>query len=65
VALGALEAHFKVCPLKRGEGWWILVTWDNGRTAQVDGFATQTEAAAWITTNSVAWLNARQTGRHG
>jgi len=54
MTLAALQAHFKSCPLKHSAGWYLRVTWDSGRTAQVDGFATEAEAEAWIATNSIA-----------
>ena len=49
-------------PLKRGGGWYVLVTWSSGRTAQVNDFASETEAEQWISNASAAWLAARQTG---
>jgi len=63
-AIGALKAHFKPCPLKHGDGWYVLASWDSGRTAEVTGFATKAEAAAWIKNESPAWLTARYTGSH-
>jgi hypothetical protein len=63
-ATGALIAHFKPVPLKHGDGWTVLASWDSGRTAEVNGFATKAEAQAWITTESAAWLTARHTGSH-
>ena len=63
-ATGALEAHFKPCPLKHGDGWYVLASWDSGRTAEVNGFATEAEAEAWIKNDSAAWLTARHTGSH-
>jgi hypothetical protein len=65
MALAALQAHFKSCPLKHSAGWYLRVTWDSGRTAQVDGFATEADAEPWIATNSIARVKARQTGSHG
>ena len=51
--------------VKHGEGWFVLVTWSNGRTAQIDGFADEPEAAQWIKISAAAWLTGRQTGSHG
>ena len=64
MALRPSEAHFKVHQVKLGGGWQVVVTWDSGRTAQVDNFADRTEAEEWIKDKSAAWLKARQTGSH-
>jgi hypothetical protein len=64
MALYASEAHFEARQAKRGESWQVLVTWDTGRTAQVDNFADRTEAEEWIKNKSAAWVKGRQTGSH-
>ena len=56
MALRPLEVHFQARQAKRGEGWQVLATWDNGRTAQVGNFADRAEAEEWIKNKAAAWL---------
>ena len=64
MALGPSPVHFKPHPVKRGDGWYVQVTWDNGRTAQVPNFATEADAEQWIKHESAVWLAERHTGSH-
>jgi hypothetical protein len=64
MALHASEAQFKARQNKHSEGWSVHVTWDTGRTAQVNNFADRAEAEEWIKNKSAGWLQARQTGSH-
>jgi hypothetical protein len=64
MALRALEARFKARQDKHGERWSVQVTWNSGRTAQVNNFSDQAEAEEWIKNGSAAWLKARETGSH-
>jgi hypothetical protein len=64
MVLHPLEAHFQARPLKRGTGWYVLVSWDGGRTAQINDFASEAEADEWIKNKSAGWLKTRDTGSH-
>lgn len=64
MTLRASEAHFEARQIKRSEDWSVLVTWDTGRTAQVNNFADRAEAEEWIKNKSAAWVKARHTGSH-
>jgi hypothetical protein len=44
------------CPLKDASGWYILLTWPDGREEQMDDFTSEEEAQAWIDDESAAWL---------
>lgn len=64
MALGPSQANFKARPVKVGDGWYVRVTWDNGRTADVPGFANEADAEQWIRHEAAAWLEKRHTGSH-
>ncbi len=64
MGLRAAEAHFEARQLERDGGWHVVVTWTNGRTAQINNFTDGAEAEEWIKNKSAAWLKARQTGSH-
>jgi len=65
MALGPSSVRFNPHSLKSGDGWYVQVTWDNGRTAQVPNFATEAEAERWIKNDSAQWLAERHTHSHG
>jgi hypothetical protein len=50
-------------PLKDGSGWYILLAWPDGREEQMDDFASEEEAQAWIDDESAAWLIDAKKGR--
>jgi hypothetical protein len=64
MALGPSPVHFKPHPLRSGDGWFIQVTWDSGRTAEVPNFASEADAERWIAHESALWLAERHTGSH-
>jgi hypothetical protein len=64
MATQASPARFEPRQQKRGLGWYVLVTWSSGTTAEVSGFRDESDAAEWIKNDSAAWLKARQTGSH-
>jgi hypothetical protein len=64
MVLHASTAHFEARQLKRGEGWYVLVTWPNGSSALIHDLASEAEAEEWIKNKSAAWLKARLTGSH-
>ncbi len=64
MALTPSPVHFAARPLKSGDGWYVQVTWDSGRTAQVPDFATEADAKQWIRDESGVWLAERHTGSH-
>ncbi len=64
MALGPAQAHFQARPFKTGDGWYVHVIWDNGRTADVPNFATEDDAKEWIRHEAHAWLEKRRTGSH-
>lgn len=61
MALGPSSVRFIPHLLKSGDGWYVQVTWDNGRTAQVPNFATEADAEQWIKNGSALWLTERHT----
>ena len=48
MALLPSQAQFEARQLKNGGRWYVLVTWTNGSTAQVNDFAKESEAEQWI-----------------
>ena len=64
MALGPSPIHFSAHPVEIGDGWYVRVTWDNGRTAEVPNFATEAEAEQWIKHEAAAWIEKRRTGSH-
>lgn len=57
-------ATFAARQRKGAASWDVRVSWPNGSSAVVPGFASDTEASRWIETKSIEWLRARQTGSH-
>ncbi len=64
MALGPSPVHLKARPHKSGDSWYVQVTWDSGRTAQVPDFVTEADAERWIKEESALWLEERHTGSH-
>ncbi|CAN5381526.1 hypothetical protein BH10PSE9_BH10PSE9_09940 [soil metagenome] len=46
--------------LQVGGGRQVMVTWPEGSTDQIDGFASERAAQAWIETESLSWETARR-----
>jgi hypothetical protein len=40
---------------KDGSGWYVLIVWPTGPEQQVNRFATEAAARAWINDDSKAW----------
>lgn len=49
--------------LKDRSGWYVLLTWPGAQEEQVNDFATEADAQAWIDNEAKAWLAKRQTQR--
>jgi hypothetical protein len=64
MALGPSPVHFEARPFKVGDGWYVRVSWDNGRTADVPNFATEADAEQWIKHEAASWLEKRRTKSH-
>jgi hypothetical protein len=59
-----VEPVFEVCEQKIGGGYYVRATLPNAAPEPIYGFATEAEAARWISNESAAWLHARrQVGR--
>jgi hypothetical protein len=43
-------------PLKDFSAWYVLLVWPDGREQQIDDFASEAAAQAWIDNDSAAWL---------
>jgi hypothetical protein len=55
------EPWFEVTPFEDSSGWYVLAVWPDGRTILINGFASEAEAQAWITTDeSREWLAERK-----
>jgi hypothetical protein len=46
----------KARELKDGSSWYIVLTWPNGQTENIDGFGSESELNEWITTKYRGWL---------
>lgn len=64
MTLQPLVPKFEARKSRRGNEWLVHTSWSSGRTADIPGFASETEAENWIRTESSAWLAARLTGSH-
>jgi hypothetical protein len=51
--------------LKDGSAWYIVLTWPNGQTENIDGFGSESELDEWITTKYRAWLAKFEGQKHG
>jgi IS1 family transposase len=52
---------FEVEKWSIGESYYVRVTFPDGTTDKIEGFATEGEAGRWIRNESAAWLHIRQT----
>ena len=50
----------EVCEWKIGGGFYVRATLPNSAPEQVQGFATEDDAARWIKNESAAWLHNRR-----
>jgi hypothetical protein len=50
--------------LKDGSAWYIVLTWPNGQTENIDGFSSEAEINEWITTKYPGWLAKREGQKH-
>jgi hypothetical protein len=48
---------------ENGTGYYIVVTWSDGRTEQLSGFKDETAALDWIRLGSRAWIARRKKKR--
>jgi hypothetical protein len=64
MTLQPLVPKFQSLEARHGRGWLVHVSWTSGRTADVQGFASEAEAEEWVRSDSPAWLAARLTGSH-
>lgn len=45
---------------RRGhDEWFVAATWPDGRSEEIPGFETESEASAWVATEFEAWLDGR------
>jgi hypothetical protein len=49
-------ATYETHPLKDGSGFYVRVTWPDGRDWHVNPFETPASAARWIESNANEWL---------
>jgi hypothetical protein len=52
---------FEARRLARAPGWYVRVTWPDGRRDHVPGFVNEDEALRWIEQKAEAWLSERGT----
>ena len=50
--------------LKDGSAWYIVLTWPNGQTENIDGFSSETEINEWMTTKYRGWLAKHEGQKH-
>ncbi len=50
--------------LKDGSAWYIVLTWSNGQTENIDGFGSEPELNEWITTKYREWLAKHEGQKH-
>lgn len=62
-----MTARFKVMRYKSLDGYYVLDSWPNGLSENIDGkpdnepaFLTEAEAEEWIANTSATWLDSRQ-----
>jgi hypothetical protein len=46
---------YEAVQLKDGSGWFVRVTYSDGHEVQINDFADEPEARAWIATNGPHW----------
>ncbi len=51
---------FEILEWKIGGGYYVKMTMPNSTPENIEGFATEAEAAQWIRNESAAWLHARR-----
>jgi hypothetical protein len=44
-------------------GWYVRVTWLNGKRDHIPGFVSKQEAQRWIEEKATTWLSAQQSAR--
>ena len=44
-----------------GDGWYVAVTWPDGRFEEVDGFRSESDANGWVAESFLAWLDENET----
>jgi hypothetical protein len=42
--------------------WWVALKWPDGRTEDIEGFKSESEANTWIVDELDRWLEARKEG---
>ena len=55
--------RFEPHRVDHGNGWCVLITWDDGKTDKVEGFGSHSAAEAWIETESDSWERAARITR--
>ena len=50
-------AAFETRHLTSASGWYVRVTWPNGKRHHIPGFVSQLEAQRWIEGKARAWLS--------
>jgi hypothetical protein len=49
--------------LRDGDQWLVEVEWRDGTIEHVKTFGCYSDAAEWVSTGSIAWLNTRLTSQ--
>ena len=57
------EPTFEPIEAKNGE-WYVRLYLPGGRQPVIEGFKSQAEAREWIKTNSIAWIEKYEAGKH-
>jgi hypothetical protein len=57
------KAVFKPIETKDGE-WFVRLSLPGGRQPVIDGFKSEAEAREWINTDSIAWIERYEDGKH-
>jgi hypothetical protein len=57
------KAVFKPIETKEGE-WYVRLSLPGGRQPIIDGFKSEAEAREWIKTDSLAWIERYEGGKH-
>lgn len=47
---------YQSLPFKAAPGYFVRVTWPDGRTMDIDNFVSEAEADKWITEKSAEWF---------
>jgi hypothetical protein len=55
------EPSFEVDENRIGEGYFVRVTFPDGKTEAVYGFATRADAIKWVRCEAIVWLWEHQT----